>query len=299
MMETVVKEYITEPADMQAYKESAYYQSLGIEPLQEMLKQYTKDDAALRAQAEAQYRPTYESEMEAIRQQRDAQALGYKQQLDALAPAYDRQRRRANQAYDESVVSLNNALTKRGMGRSSLVSTQGAYLENQRNQALADIDREEMDDIQAINERIALLTSQAAESQKSLARNYAQQLESRISSLREQNQSAALSLQLQIAALQQKGYEAYQKWLLDNRKVVLDEKEYDAEYAPVVSSGSSGKSSKTSSSSGKKKTSEVVKAANQVSSVISSALNKLKGTATVGSVSGVIRPGKSSVQKKG
>ena len=87
MAETVVKEYITEPESMQAFKESAYYQSLGIEPLQEMLKQYTQDDAALRAQAEAQYRPTYESEMEAIRQQRDAQTLGYQQQIEALEPA--------------------------------------------------------------------------------------------------------------------------------------------------------------------------------------------------------------------
>ena len=74
----------------------------------------------------------------------------------------------------------------------------------------------------------------------------AQQLENKIASLRTQNQSAAVSLQLQIAALQQQGYEAYQKWLLDNRKVVLDEKEHDAEYAPRKSSGSSSSGSSSS-----------------------------------------------------
>ena len=63
MAENVVNEYVSEPAGMQGFKESAYYQSLGIEPLQEMLKQYTQDDAALRAQAEAQYRPGYEIQM--------------------------------------------------------------------------------------------------------------------------------------------------------------------------------------------------------------------------------------------
>lgn len=294
MAESVVKEYVTEPADMQEFKESAYYQSLGIEPLQEALKQYTQDNDALYAQAEAQYRPTYEREMEALSQQRDAQELGYQQRLDRLASAYERQRRRVGQAYDESAVNLNNALTKRGLGRSSLVSTQGAYLENQRNQALEDIHREEMDDIQEINDRIALLTNQTAESQKTLTQNYARQLESRISALRQQNQTAAVSLQLQIAALQQQGYEAYQKWLLDNRSMVLDEKTYDAEYAPR--SASSGGSS--SSSSKKKSSSEVVKKAQNVGAAIGKALNQVKKNGVVSSVSsGKVRTGKSSVKR--
>ena len=254
-----------------------------------MLKQYTQDDAALRAQAEAQYRPGYETEMEAIRQKRDAQALQYQQQLDDLGLAYERQRRRANQAYDESAVDLNNALTKRGMGRSSLVSTQGAYLQNQRNQALSDIDREEMGDIQSINEKIAQLTSQAAESQNTLARNYAQQLENKIASLRTQNQSAAVSLQLQIAALQQQGYEAYQKWLLDNRKVVLDEKEHDAEYAPRKSSGSSSSGSKSSSTA--KTTTQ------KSSSTLGGVLNTLTNSGVVGALAGAIGGVLKSIRK--
>lgn len=274
MTDSIIREYVTEPADEQAFRESAYYQSLGIEPLQERLKQYDLDNAALFAQAEAQYRPAYEQELEAIRQQRDAGILGYQQQLSALSPAYDRQRRRTNQGYDESMVSLNNALTKRGMGRSSLVSTQGAYLENQRNQALSDIDREEMDDIQAINSRIAQLTGQAAEKQGTLTRNYARQLESRMADLREKNQSAAVSLQLQIAALQQQGYEAYQKWLLDNRKVVLDEKEYDAEHAPRSSSGGSSSGSKKSTAAQKKQSTGL--------------MDKLKSGSVTGSVGGAL-----------
>ena len=261
----MVEERIYEPANMEDYRNSAYYQSLGIEQLQQQLGGYQTDDGALREQAEAQYRPGYEAEIESIRQELEKQVQGYGSQLDALGSAYDRQRRQANRAYDESAVALNNALTKRGLGRSSLVSTQGVHLENRRNEALGDIDRDERSAIDAINEKIALLTDQAARREQTLAGNYARQLESRVGELREQNRSAAVSLQLQIAALQQKGYEAYQQWLLDQRKQELAEKEFEAEHPELFggeedggssgSSGSTGGGSKTSAKKPKEETS--------------------------------------------
>ena len=137
-------------------------------------------------------------------------------------------------------MSLNNALTKRGLGRSSLVSTQGTYLENQRNQALGDIDRDETNAINAINEKIALLTDQAAQSEKTLSGNYARQIEARINELRTQNQTAATNLQLQIAALQMQGYQAYQEWLLAQRSQELAEEEFEWTKSKHSSSGSSG-----------------------------------------------------------
>lgn len=233
-------------SDMEQFKTTPYYQSLGIEDLQQQLGTYTTDDAALRQQAENQYKPVYDAEIEALRQQLEQQKQGYEEQRSGMGAQYDRQRRSTNQAYDESAVELNNVLTKRGLGRSSLVSTQGAYLENQRAQALGDIDRDETAAINAINERIALLTDQAARSERTLAGNYARQLDERVEALRRQNNSAAIDLQLQIAALQQQGYEAYQKWLMDNRKQQLAEKEFEEKYGDKknTSSGSSSASKK-------------------------------------------------------
>ncbi len=217
-------------ATMEEYQNSGYYQNLGIDKLQQQLAGYPVDDATLQQQAQNQYKPTYDAEMQAIQQQLALQTQGYGSQIAGMNTAYEQQKRKTNQAYDESAVNLNNALTKRGLGRSSLISTQGAYLENQRNMALGDIDANQTAAINAINEKIALLTDQAAQREQTLAGNYARQLENRVNELREQNRTASISLQLQIAALQQQGYEAYQKWLIDQRKQELAEQEFRAEH---------------------------------------------------------------------
>lgn len=229
-------------ASMEEFQKTPYYQGLGIEGLQSQLGAYEADDAALRNQAEAEYRPAYEQEAEAARQELEREIQGYEAQISGMDTAYDRQRRNTKQAYEESAAQMNNQLTKRGLGRSSLVSAQGAYLQNQRNQALAEIDREQGDAIHAINERIALLTEQAAQSERTRAENYARRLESRVGEMKEKNREASISLQLQIAALQQQGYEAYQDWLLKNRQQEIREKEFEAEYGAELTGGGSGSS---------------------------------------------------------
>lgn len=250
-------------ATMEEFRQTPYYQGLGIEALEKELAGYNQTDEALKAQAEAQYRPAYESEREAAQQALEKEVAGYRAQLSGTGAAYDRQRRNANQAYEESAAELNNQLTKRGLGRSSLVSAQGAYLQNQRNQALAEIDRAEGDAINTINERIALLTEQAARSERTMAGSYAQKLQSRVDELKEKNRSASISLQLQIAALQQQGYEAYQDWLLANRKQEVEEKEFEAEYGDILNedtaSGSSDGSFSGGGSVGKQQAASAVK----------------------------------------
>lgn len=228
---------------MQQFQQSGYYQSLGLDKLQEQLAGYATDDATLRAQAEALYNPTYQTELEALRQQLALQQQAYKSQLEGMGLTYDQQRRATNQAYNESAVDLNNALTKRGLGRSSLVSTQGAYLENQRNTALGDIDANESAARNALLEKISLLIDQAAQNERLLASNYAQQIEARISDLRQQNQSAATSLQLQLAQLQQQGYQAYQQQLMAEREQQLAEKQFEYTTSKKSSSASSSSSS--------------------------------------------------------
>ena len=169
------------------YLKSGYYSATNIATLQEQLAQYATDDATLRAQAEAQYKPTY-----------DATRQSYQNQLNELMTGQQQQLREINLSYDKGLSTLNSNLLKRGLGRSSLVATQGVAMENQRAQAIADKTNEYLAQQNSINSQIQLLDA-----------SYAQQIEARINELREQNQTAATQLQLQIAELQYNGYLAY------------------------------------------------------------------------------------------
>lgn len=169
------------------YLESGYYKSTNIPTLQEQLSQYAVDDASLRSQAEALYKPTY-----------DATKLSYEGQKGELLAGQEAQLRQINSSYDKGINTLNNSLTKRGLGRSSLVSTQGVAMENQRAQAIGDKTSEYLAQQRSIDSQI-----------QQLGASYAQQIEARIQELRTQNQTAATQLQLQIAELQHNGYLAY------------------------------------------------------------------------------------------
>ena len=265
-------------ADMEQFQATPYYQGLGIEALRQELAGYQTDDEALRRQVEAQYKPMYDAEAEALRQQTERQVQGYESQRAGVSAAYDRARRQTQEAYDESAVDLNNALTRRGLGRSSLVSTQGAYLEKQRNQALDGIDRDENQAISAINEKIALLTDQAAQSERTMAGNYARQLEMRVNELKSQNRTASIDLQLRIAALQQQGYEAYQDWLLKNREQARKEAEFEMKYGGKSSASANGGSKKKSTAGTDKQTKkEAASGVGSVSGLVGSLVSKLAG----------------------
>lgn len=219
-----------EAATMEQYKASPYYQNLNIQQLQEQAAGYAMDDATLRGQAENLYKPTYDAELESIRQGLATQNQAYDAQKASLQQTYNKQREQTNQSYNESAVDLNNTLTKRGLGRSSLVSTQGTYLENKRQQALADIGTSESTAYSDIEAKKALAAQQAAESEKRLSSSYAAQIESRITELRKENQSALTNLQLQIATLQQQGYQAYQDWLAQQKQIEITQQNADREY---------------------------------------------------------------------
>jgi len=228
-------------ANYEDYRKSDWYDGAAVEALNRQLEGYTTDYDTLKKQAEAEYAPTYKMESDALQSRLDSQKAAAQNEQAALGRRYERQRELTNERYDQSAAKLNNALNARGLGRSSLTATQGAYLEGQRNRALEDLDRAEADDIAAINSRIAQLTEETARSHQTMASNYAQQLEKRINDLRSGNQSAAVSLQLQIAALQRQGYEAYQGWLLKQRAQELDEEEFRQKYGlnetPAAASG--------------------------------------------------------------
>ena len=59
----------SQTAAMDDYRNSEYYKNLNIDGLQEQLKGYMADDDAIRQHAETQYKPTYDAELESLRQQ--------------------------------------------------------------------------------------------------------------------------------------------------------------------------------------------------------------------------------------
>lgn len=271
------------------YRNSGWYNRETIDALNRQLANYDTDYGALKRQAEAEYAPTYALEQDALDARLAQQTTEAQNQQAALSRTYDRQRREMNELYDQSAARLNNTLNARGLGRSSLTATQGAYLEGQRGQSIADINRAEADDIAAINSRIAQLTEEAARSRQSLAASYAQQLDNRINQLRSSNQSAAVSLQLQIAALQQQGYQAYQDWLLKERAQALSEAAFREQYGlnedgsrrASSSSGASGKAKSTPTAAAKK-TGSATTLSGLIKSAVSgiqSALSKAAGAA--------------------
>ena len=256
----------------EAYRQSGWYNGEAIDALNRRLEGYTTDYDTLKARAEAEYAPTYGAERDALSARLASQTAAAAGERAAVNRSYDRMRRLTGERYDQSEAALNNTLNARGLGRSSLTATKGAYLEGERGRALGDLDRAEADDIAAINSRIARLTEETARSQQTLASNYAQQLDRRIEQLRSSNQDAAVSLQLQIAALQQQGYEAWQNWqqkeraeareaemarqnlALKERAQALDEEEFRQKYGRHSGAGG-GASQKTASGSSKNRSS--------------------------------------------
>ena len=213
-----------------AYKQSDWYDAESIDGLRRQLDALSRSDDALRSQAEAEYRPDYETQKNALRDTLERETASAQAERDALASTYDRRRRLANESYDRSAAALNNTLNARGLGRSSLTGTQNAYLERERGRTLDDIGAEETENVNAINRRIAQLAENAARDERTLDGSYADKLASRVSALKSANQTAAISLQLQIAALQQQGYEAYRDSLLKERAQQLDEDEFRQKY---------------------------------------------------------------------
>lgn len=191
------------------YLSSGYYQSTNILVLQEQLAQYATDEATLRSQAEAALKPTYDAQKLSYEQERDTSVLGYQNQLNELLSTREADERKLHENYASSANDLNNQLLKRGLGRSSLVATQGVALQNQRNTALAELGKEYSAKANSVQETIAQVNRQAADSIQQLDSSYAQQLQAKMDELKQTNLTAATQLQLQIAELQYNGYLAY------------------------------------------------------------------------------------------
>lgn len=222
------------PPSFSSWQSSGYGSAANIAALQEQMAGYATDYDTLSQQAAAAYNPTYNANLLALQQQLETQLGAYNNQLSGLGLSYDKQRRNLNSQYDQSLSSSMNNLTKRGIGRSSIVGTTSAAIEGARGQALADVEAAETDAYGDIYENMTLAQNQYAASDRQLRNDHAAQIEARINELRNTNQTAQTQLQLQIAQLQQSGYQQYLNWYY--------------KYGPGKKKQSSKSSSKSSSS---------------------------------------------------
>lgn len=198
------------PPKFPVYQNSGHYDALDLDRLYALLQNYQRTPDQLRQDAINQYQPTYEMERLAQQHMTETTIQGLQNQAASLQFDYDKRLRQTASTYAQNLSNMLNNLTKRGMGRSSLVGTGSVSMANAQNREMQQIWDQFQVESSGIHENIALATRQGAEALAQLGTNYAQQVEARQTELMNQQQTAATQLQLQIAQLQ---YQGYQDWL--------------------------------------------------------------------------------------
>lgn len=204
------------------------------ERLKKLLESMVESDETIKQRAEAELKPDYESARKELLDSLKKESAQAAQKEKALASDYEERRQQVNDTYDKSHKRLENELNARGLGRSSLVATEGTALENERNRELSKLSENE--DAQK-KELQAALTEKEAEVDddlQALSGSYAAQLEKRIASLKDSSRTAQVSVELQLAALQQQGYEAYMNNLMKEKEFAAEHPEKTEAQAEVV-----------------------------------------------------------------
>ena len=175
------------------FKGSGFYTAAGIEALQKHLSDYyERTEEQLKSDAKAAYDVQY-----------DASKLNYQNQLEQLGIYRNADLKKINSQYDKAGNAIDSDLLKRGLGRSSLVSTRGVENENARNAAIADKSLEYLEQENKINA-----------DRQTLDAEYAQNVENEYVKLRDKQVSDRIDLLGTIATLQQNGYSNYVNYLL-------------------------------------------------------------------------------------
>ena len=183
------------------FQKSGFYSSANIPALQEQLANNAITAEEARSQAEAMYKPAY-----------DTQRVQAENQLAELGVSRDRDISKINSQYDKTLNGVMAGLTARGMGRSSLVSTRGVETENARNAAISDTSYQYL---QKQNELNANLQQAGAA--------YAQSVEQKATEIKRERDAQQLQLMAQIAQMQQNGYSAYANYMNQRDSVANEE----------------------------------------------------------------------------
>lgn len=188
------------------------------ERLKKLLESMQESDETIRRKAENELKPDYESARWELLNNLKKENEQDVQKEKAISDSYAERRQQVNELYDKSHKRLENELNLRGMGRSSLVATEGTALEKERDRELEKLNTEESSQQQELKEAASGRQEQTEDELKALSGSYAEKLEKRIASLKDSSRTAQVSLELQLAALQQQGYEAYMNNLMKERE---------------------------------------------------------------------------------
>lgn len=199
------------PTKAEKFQQSGIYQQT-MAPIYDRISQYDKTDDQLREQATNAYQPTYDMERLSLDQRLQTALQGYQNQLSTMEGGYSRQLDQNTALFDKRLSDMLVSITKRGMGRSSLVGTGSAALTSQQQAAAQAILNEYQAQRNAIGGNIALAHQQQADAARQMASSYAQQIEARMNELRDKNMEAKDRLMLEAVALHNSTMQLWNKF---------------------------------------------------------------------------------------
>ena len=176
-------------------------------PYADQLLQLTapKTDEEYRQQAQNQYMPQYNAQVEALKQAAEKEQLGYQQQLQQLATAMQDSRESTNATYAKNISDLNNNMLRRGMARSSYAAQTEANARTGWANALSKVERDYQSNVNYVGQQQQLATSQLAQSVARLESDLATQIANYEQTLRGNDKAAQMQAYQQLSS-------AYDSW---------------------------------------------------------------------------------------
>lgn len=187
---------MADKTSLASYNKSGFGKSSGIADLQEQVQKLSTDEASLRQQAEARYQPTYEAEKASLNTQLTALIKSQTDDSDLL-----------NKQYEQSVNTMMDKLSKRGLHTGTMPETTTAALDKFRN------------DVMAQRQAVYNTQQQSIRNvQDTLENNYELNVQARMTDIKQGNLASLSSLLTQIAKLQTSSYNDYINYLLAKKK---------------------------------------------------------------------------------
>lgn len=179
----------------QEYNNTGFAEASGVSELKNQANQIKIDDASLRQQAEAQYKQTYDTQQQSL-----------KNQLSALIQSQTDDSELLNRQYNQSINTMMSKLAKRGLNTGVTPGATTAALDKFRNEVMTQ--RQALYGVQQEGVRKASET---------LSDNYDLNIRARMATNRSNALASLNDLLAQIAKLQTSSYEDYIQYLLSKK----------------------------------------------------------------------------------
>lgn len=245
-------DYLSQLTQLLKQKQSATYENPYTQQLLELIK--PKDDETYRQQAEAALRPGLNAQLEALSQSMEATNQSYERNKAELQRQAEASRRQLGSDFASMRGDLETSALRRGMGRSSYLTDNLAYLGAQQARAQANVENQLAQDLKDIGEAQTLAQQHYQQTVQRLQDDMLDDLASYEAALREKDKSAAQQAYQTLMA----SYDAYQRYqqqdvldLTTQLYAIAVQREADA--AAAAAAAASAATSRTSSS--KKKSS--------------------------------------------